>query len=105
MDFRAKIEQGKQVGVTFSVKKEGQVLWSSVAIQKWEGVYKVYIDEVFESKMDIEEYEKDILREFTSLDTALSFIRQNSSAEINSLATLKGQRIFNPKFKATDTDS
>ena len=37
------VNNGTQVGKNFSFKKEGKVVWSSVGIQKWNGLYKVYI--------------------------------------------------------------
>lgn len=51
-----KISNGFQVGCRFSFLNKDKVCWSSVGLQKWEGKYKVYVDEILESMMSSEEY-------------------------------------------------
>ena len=47
---------GLQVGKVYSYSSKNTTIWSSVGIQKWNNVYKVYIDEIEEKKMEAEEY-------------------------------------------------
>ncbi|OAT33422.1 hypothetical protein M976_00169 [Buttiauxella ferragutiae ATCC 51602] len=91
-----KISNGFQVGCRFSFLNKDKVCWSSVGLQKWEGKYKVYVDEILESMMSSEEYLREEIIEFNTIDDALIFIEQNTNAKINDLAPCKGQRIFNP---------
>lgn len=97
-EFYDKLEKGKQLGKVFSFCLEDQVVWSSVAIQKWGDVYKVYIDEIFESKMASEEYDKELIGSFCNFDQAIAFIKKNSNVKLTELVSLKGQRIFNPSI-------
>jgi len=97
-----KIEKGKQIGKIFSFKSGDETIWSSVAIQKINDFYRVYIDEISESKMNIEEYNKEYLKSFTNIKDAISFLNKNSQIELIDLQTLKGQKIFNPLFKDTE---
>lgn len=92
------INNGKQVGIRYSFLSGNEVCWSSVGLQKWEGKYKVFIDEILESKMSSEEYLREEIVSFDSIESALEFIKNNTKVEINDLAPCKGQRIFNPKF-------
>ncbi len=45
------IEDGKQLGKVFSFNRNGKLIWSSVGIQKWQGIYKVYVDEIEEENI------------------------------------------------------
>lgn len=92
------IERGTQVGVRYSFSVDNEVCWSSVGLQKWEGKYKVFIDEILESKMLSEEYLREEIVSFDAVENALEFIKDNTKIEINDLIPCKGQRIFNPKF-------
>ena len=92
------INNGTQVGARYSFLVENEVCWSSVGLQKWEGKYKVFIDEILESKMSSEEYLKEEIVSFDSAESALEFIKHNTKIEISALTPCKGQRIFNPKF-------
>ncbi|MCG8710062.1 hypothetical protein JHU04_003341 [Brenneria sp. 4F2] len=92
------INNGKQVGVRYSFLAGNEICWSSVGLQKWEGKYKVYVDEILESKMSSEEYLREEIVSFDSIESALEFIEDNTKVEISDLAACKGQRIFNPKF-------
>lgn len=92
------IEDGKQLGKVFSFNRNGKVIWSSVGIQKWQGIYKVYVDEIEEENMDAETYSRDELKKFTNLMEALTFIEQNTETNLSELQICKGQKIFNPNF-------
>ena len=89
---------GKQIGRSFSFEKQGLVYWSSIAVQKWKDGYKVYIDEILESKMDAEEYEKELVAELQNVEDVDEFIKNNSHTSLTSLIPCKGQKIFNPSF-------
>lgn len=93
------IEGGKQIGKVFSFENSGKIFWSSVGIQKWQNSYKVYVDEIDETKMSAEDYERDEIRKFNTLSDALEFIKNYTKADINDLSPCKGQKIFNPKFE------
>lgn len=91
-----KISNGFQVGCRFSFLNKDKVCWSSVGLQKWEGKYKVYINEILESMMSSEEYLREELIEFNTIDDALKFIERNTNAKINDLAPCKGQEYLTP---------
>ena len=93
-----KLEKGQQLGKSFSFDLDGKSVWSSVGIQKWKGLYKVYIDEIFEIDIAAEIYQKELIRNFSELDEAIVFIKENSRATFQELGPLKGQRVFNPAF-------
>lgn len=91
------IESGRQVGKRFTFEDEnGQRCWSSVAVQKWKGLYIVVIDEIPEEEMGGMVYTKDIYVKLNSLDEVISFVKGNSHTELNELGPLKGRKIFDP---------
>ena len=92
------LNSGKQIGKTFSFEKDGQVCWSSVGVQLWNGRYKVHIDEVLESNMTSEEYDKELTESFTQLSLVEEYILSNSRTQLVHLMPCKGQKIFNPEF-------
>ncbi len=96
--FFEKIESGIQVGKRFSFIANNEICWSSVGLQKWKGKYKVYIDEILESKMASEEYQREELLEFEHISEAISYIERNTKIKFYDLTPCKGQRIFNPNF-------
>lgn len=61
-----KIETGQQLSKIYSYTLDGEAVWSSVAIQKWENSYKVFIDEILENNMGSEEYLKEIKIKFNT---------------------------------------
>lgn len=93
------IESGKQLGNIFSFKINGKTIWSSVGIQKWQGIYKVYVDEIEEENMVAEEYLREEIKKFTNLSEAIKFIEQNTQANLSDMQICKGQRVFNPNFE------
>jgi hypothetical protein len=92
------ILNGKQIGKLFSYDREGEPCWSSVAIQKWKDVIKVYVDEILESQMDSENYLRDEIIEFNTVESAINYISNNTMASPKDLSPCKGQKIFNPEF-------
>ncbi|MEL6862996.1 MAG: hypothetical protein AAFP19_01195 [Bacteroidota bacterium] len=93
-----RIERGKQQGKTYCFKQDGETIWSSVAIQKWKGRYKVYIDEIAESRMAAEEYQKELIVDFDNLKEAIALIEAETNIKFHELQPCKGQTIFNPEF-------
>lgn len=93
------IDNNKQIGTVFSYKKDNDTVWSSVALQKWQGKIKVYIDEILESQMVAENYMKEDISSFSTLESALNHIHNHSRADIKQLKPCKGQKIFNPEFE------
>jgi len=96
--IKMQIENGKQLGSSFSFKQQNKTVWSSVGIQKYDGAYKVYIDEIDEVNMDAEDYSREETKEFQALSEALEYIEATTILTFDRLQPCKGQRIFNPKF-------
>lgn len=96
--IKNKIEDGKQIGKRFSFLENEELSWSSVGLQKVKGKYKVYVDEILESKMVAEEFTREECLVFNKLDDAILFINENTKTNISELAPCKGQKIFNPDF-------
>ena len=95
-----KIENGKQIGFKHFFDEKDKRYCEWVGLQKWNGIYKVYIGKIEENKMVAEEFERDEIREFQTLSEALDYIKANSSVSIEKMNVCKGQRIFNPEFSA-----
>ena len=93
------IEGGKQLGKVFSFIRNGHTIWSSVGIQKWQGIYKVYEDEIDEKSMDAENYIRDEIKKFDNLSDALKYINENTQTNLLDLQPCKGQKVFNPEFE------
>lgn len=92
------LAKGKQLGKRFDFSVNGKRYWSSVGIQKWNNKYKVYIDEILESKMESEEYSKEKIEEFDDVATAIRYLSEHSHVNVESLESCKGQKFFNPSF-------
>ena len=92
------ISEGKQLGYRFSFVENGQTIWCSVGVQLHDGKFKVYVDEIEESKMDAEEYRKDVGVSFANLSDALDWVRENTQISPDNLHPCKGLKIFNPAF-------
>lgn len=92
------INSGKQLGKVYSFKRNGEICWSSVGVQLWEGNIKVYIDEIYESQMNEESFSKEETQEFDEIEEALAFIEKHTLLTIDDLKPCKGSKIFNPKF-------
>lgn len=96
--IQAWLEAGKQLGKVFSYEHDGQVYWSSVAIQKWDGKYKLYIDEIAESAMVSEGYCREELYNLLNFDELVNAVNLKSRIQIYDMTPCKGQKIFNPAF-------
>ena len=90
------ILKNKQVGVVFSYDRDGELTWSSVAIQKHGNVIKVYVDEILDSEMNSENYLREEVVNFNNIRDAISYVSSDTMASIDNLAPCKGQKIFNP---------
>jgi len=91
------ISNNKQVGERFSYEKNGELCWSSVAIQQHEDKIVVFIDEIMESKMAAEEYLREEIIKFDNIDDALKYVSTSTRVCIDELKPCKGQKIFNVK--------
>ena len=94
------IKSGKQRGKRFSYEKNNKTYWSSVGMQKHDGFYKVYIDEIEESQMVAENYEKDDLVKFSEIEEARNYLEKETILKLADLKPCKGLKIFNPNFCA-----
>ena len=92
------VEAGKQVGASFSYENAGETYWTSVGVQKSEGVYLVYVDEIREAKMSAEEFEREEMIAFDTIEAAAAFVDANTRASFHDLRPCKGQKVFNPAF-------
>lgn len=90
------IEAGRQRGKSFSFKENGETIWSSVGIQKHDGLYKVHVNDAEESRMAMDEYRRNEYRSFPTLVEALEWIEQTTTIKRSELVACKGMRIFEP---------
>lgn len=97
-DLIRTIESGKQVGKLFSFQKDDITYWSSVGIQKHDGVFKVYIDVIAEPEMDAQNYEREEFSSFAKAQEAVSYVTSETNLDEEDLRPCKGQKIFNPSF-------
>ncbi|TGE29083.1 hypothetical protein [Hymenobacter metallicola] len=92
------LEAGKQIGKSAPVKENGNIVWWSVGVQKWQGIYKLYTDSFIESKpLDYDSDSEEIV-EAADFETLSNLVSSKSPFKIEELAPLKGQKIFNPRF-------
>ncbi|MHA7965250.1 hypothetical protein ACX93W_13985 [Paenibacillus sp. CAU 1782] len=96
------IEEGKQLGSTLTFADNGQTIWSSVAVQKWNGIYFTYVDEIDESKMNAEQFRREEICRFDCLNNALEHLRQTTKVMVSELAPCKGQKLFHPHLESQD---
>jgi hypothetical protein len=94
---------GKQVGKSFSFLNQGIAYRSSVAVQKWQDGYKLYIDEIEEEYLAGEEYVREELIYRQDIFEIAYIITSTTTLTLSELAPLKGQKIFNPAFEESDT--
>lgn len=92
------LSSGKQLGVRGKVTQNNETVWLSMGIQKYGAAYKTYISEIFDSKIDIEDYLREEIREFSTVEAALEYLNQESRLGIFDLSPCRGQKIFNPSF-------
>jgi hypothetical protein len=88
------IEQGKQIGKSFSLERAGKTFYASVAIQKQGSVYRVHVDEIDEDLMEAEIFAREDSRTFDTLNDAISFIELTTLLKIEDLKPSKGQKWF-----------
>ncbi|WP_434045200.1 MULTISPECIES: hypothetical protein [Sorangium] len=92
--FNSWIEQGKQLGKSFTFERGGKTFYASVAIQKQSGKYRVVADEIEETLMAAEIFSREDSRIFDSLDEAVSFIEVTTPLLVTDLRPSKGQKWF-----------
>jgi hypothetical protein len=88
------IEEGKQIGKSFSLARDGKTFYASVAIQKQGAVYRVRVDEIDEDLIDAEIFAREDSRTFESLNEAIAFIELTTAVKIEDLKPSKGQKWF-----------
>lgn len=91
---RTWIARGKQVGTRRSVARDGGTFYLRVAVQQRGAAYLVLVDEIDEARMTMEEYARDELRPFSSLDDAQRFIETTTPVRLHELQPSKGQKWF-----------
>ena len=92
------IAQGKQVGASISWREDDQVYWSSVGVQSWSGKVLVSVDEIPESKMAAEEYTRDELVAFETVEDARAYVNDTTRVAFDERRPCRGQRLFNPEL-------
>lgn len=80
------------------VIENNETVWLSMGIQKHGGTYKTYISEIFDSKIEAEDYLREETKEFPTPGAALDYLNLESKLDILDLSPCKGQKIFNPNF-------
>jgi len=101
MNILEKIENGTQVGVNTITIIDNERIHYALAVQKWDGVYKIFTRKIEESKMAAyEDYEEEA-EKIVVVDTigdVVDYLENVLEVDINDLHPLRGQRIFNPGF-------
>lgn len=93
------LEAGKQIGKRFTRTKDNKPYHVSVAIQKCNGVYKLYFDEIEESFIAAhEDYLSEEITDVHYFGQLTALVYQNTGIRISELMPLRGQKIFNPAF-------
>jgi hypothetical protein len=93
------IEAGKQIGARISFEDKGDTYWLSIAVQKWEGLYKLHLSKTAESRMrDLDYFDVEGTIRVACFEELAGLISSLSPFKIDELAPLKGQKIFNPEF-------
>ena len=96
-----KIESGTQVGMNTITIVDNEKIYYSLAVQKWDGVYKIFTRKIAENKMAAyEDYEEEA-EKIVVVDTigdVVDYLENVLEVDINDLHPLRGQRIFNPGF-------
>ncbi|WP_400192663.1 hypothetical protein [Hymenobacter sp. B81] len=95
---RSWVEAGKQIGKTFCYERNGQRCWLSVGIQRWEGIYKLYLSEISEANIVAEEFLRDETIPYASFEELLIGYAEQTDIPMEELTPLKGQKLFNPRF-------
>jgi hypothetical protein len=88
------IERGKQIGKSLSHERGGHRFYLRVAIQKQQDRYKVIVDEIDETLMAAEVFEREEARTFEKLDDAIAFIETTTPVTAEELMPSKGQKWF-----------
>ena len=98
----ALLQKGKQIGFEEIREKINVKIYFCVAVQKWEGKYKIYQMELEEDKFSLffeglaEETEKII--QVDTIEKVLHYFDKVLHIDIEKLHPLKGQKIFYPEF-------
>ncbi|MEM6272615.1 MAG: hypothetical protein AAF998_24600 [Bacteroidota bacterium] len=93
-----KLKSGQQLGKQFQFDEGSEKIWSAIAIQLWEGRYKVGWYEIAESKMAADDFRFDRVISFNTLEEATEFVAKNTPFTVADFRPFKGQRVFNPRF-------
>ncbi|GAB3589750.1 hypothetical protein [Hymenobacter daeguensis] len=105
-NVRRWIEAGKQVGKHIVVEKNGENHWLTAGIQKWDGIYKLYISEIEESLIPGEEYLVDEINDVQHFEELAPLMAAKTLIKLEELTPLKGNKAFHPPFDAYSiTDS
>ncbi|RFP65611.1 hypothetical protein D0N36_07900 [Hymenobacter lapidiphilus] len=93
------LETGKQVGKTCSLIENEKTYWVSVAVQKWQGEYKLYVDKTEETRMgNFEDYETEQTAKTKHFEEIQQLLNGMCSVGLHELTPQKGQKIFNPEI-------
>jgi hypothetical protein len=94
----AALNRGRQIGKSGYILREGQRFFLEVALQKINEKYMVYVAEIQEEKMTMDEYDYEEVTIYTTLEAAIEQVESKTIHKFSDLAPCKGQRIFNPSF-------
>ena len=99
-NVRRWIEAGKQVGKHLIVEKNGKNYWLTAGIQKWNGIYKLYLSEIEEDLMEDEDYLVDEINEVHHFEGLAPLMAAKTLIRLEELTPMKGNKAFNPHFDA-----
>lgn len=88
------VERGMSVGTSFDFAFDGRTFYASVAIGKRDGVYRVRVDAIEYTRMAAEEFARDEVRVFATIDQAFGFILATTPVRLAQLAPSRGSKWF-----------
>lgn len=92
------LEAGRQIGKSVDYHKDGEEYWLTVGIQRWEGVYKLYISNVKMSEVYNEDAHFEEVTRINQFEEIEPVLTSKTFVRLGELTPLKGQKIFNPRF-------
>lgn len=90
------IESGKQVGAKLDAQIQGRPFFVVVGVQRWEGRIKVCVTAIAETMFAMDEYARDEVVDFGTIDEAAAYVGAHTPATFSELRPGKGLRYFDP---------
>jgi len=94
-------QRGKQLGLSFDFVENGVLYISTVALQLWSGKVLVVVREIEDEFYAGENYRRDDVRAFGSLEDAIRFVDDETQTTFDCLRICKGQKVFDAEMEWT----